>query len=524
MDQDNEGKPLDSLTEEEKGELDESLGPKIGPKPLANKEQHEIEEMAIGGEKPKPSAKPDEPKPPRPAPKPAPRPKPPVSAKPVKEKPKAWLPTPAKPPPRMKEAPVSAKKEELIAQRPKRTILGYLGYTVLGIVVLLVLIGGLSYADTQGWLPIGINKLCQNIGLEGGCLSFFGRPSASPSKEVAEIRQVFQSTTSHQFEATFTITLPAKVISDAIDQSQAAETETAIESRFITLGGRASGSSKGSGSETEIVLEGQKIQSQLWQEFIEKPIKVKQQESSLFLSANGLKFDGWVEVLESDFLSYLDFLTVTSGGIVDIKSEEVDSEMSKYILTVDPSSLTLEELGQISSIEVAVYATNDDHLPQEIDLNLQLSQGSIEIAKRYASFNAVQDGLTEPITAKRQLNTSRMIDLVKGLQSTVKERDRQRKEDLAQIQSALEAYQQAKGKYPTSAGLEQIDRAESTAAQGLVPDYISTIPGEPLTDRYYYGYKSDDGSKYFLVCVIESESDPDTVQAYGYNLYYLRSQ
>lgn len=68
-------------------------------------------------------------------------------------------------------------------------------------------------------------------------------------------------------------------------------------------------------------------------------------------------------------------------------------------------------------------------------------------------------------------------------------RDAQRKADLRKIQTALEAFYQDNGEYPT-----QGVAAEPTVLDVLVPDYIAEIPREPNDDgTYYHRYNYDNG-------------------------------
>jgi len=525
QEQEDERKRLDSLSEEEKSELDKSLGPKVGPKPLSAKEQQKIEEMALEGEKPE--AKPVRPAPapapvPTPKPKPESKPAPPPAPKPVPKKapapatgPKPWLPKPVRPAPTQADnKPIPAGEKEVVVGKSRLTILGKIGYGLLILIVAVIILAGLSYVDAKGWLPLGINRVCQNFGLSEGCLSFLIGKSASPSKEVATIRQRFQATTSHKFEVEFKISLPVR---ESEDQAKAAE-----GGQLLTLNGRVAGVSRSNDCRAEATLEDQSSQNQLWQDLVSKPIKVRFGDQ-LFLKSEALASGSWLKVAEADLLSYFDFLTISSGGIDNIQREKAGSGLTKYILTFNSPELDLGDWGKATAIEITIYASDQEKLPQEVDLKIQLAKGVIEIAKHYTAYNSVEAEPAEKITAERQFTLKQLASLIQARQLTVQERDKQRKEDLSQIQAALEAYHQARGRYPVSEGFDKIDRAESVVAQALVPDYLSAMPYDPLADRNYYGYQSVSGSKYTLTCIAENRRDPQAKKAGDIYLYYLRS-
>jgi len=621
MEPDNQNKNLDSLTDQEKNELNQSLGPSVGPKPLSNEEQHEIEEMAIGGEKPEPKPtpgllppKPTSTSPPAPAPTPPPQPqgsispppkeKPqafsrPVVPKPEPEskpsfqptrrpvpkpvplkdkKPKSWLPTPVRPSQRITAKEVgsgsvpaqSAPKQDVVMSK-KRPVFSALGYALIGLVVLIILFFGLAYVDAAGILPTGINNVCKSFGMSNGCLSFLGSAGGSPTNQITSIRKAFESTTSHQFETTFTIALTGK--STAIEQptvegakiAQSTEqqptgkeldqltkeelgsddttntTDTTTKEKQSTteqstkateqttttdlenvITGTASGTSSSNGVDASINLDDGSNTEKTWQDLTNSPIQIIKTDQ-LLLNSAGLMFNGWIDVIETDYLSYLDFLTLTSAGIENLQKEAVSPELDKFTMSVPVSSLTLSGIGDLTAADITLYASTSDNLPQEIDFKLTLSTGSIEINKKYTSFNDVQE-MPESVNAKREITSTQLIELINGLQKTIKQRDTDRKADLAQIQSAIEAHKQEKGDYPTSNGVDEIDRANSTVSQLLVPSFITSIPSEVLTDRYYYGYISANGKDYTLSCVMENSKDSDAKKAGSIYLYSLGSQ
>ncbi len=101
-------------------------------------------------------------------------------------------------------------------------------------------------------------------------------------------------------------------------------------------------------------------------------------------------------------------------------------------------------------------------------------------------------------------------------------RDSQRKTDLRAIETALRSYFEAKGKYPNTSGKVIQTRTEGNILlKTLVPTYLSLLPVDPWTDKYYYGYKSD-GSSYELTAVLGNNSDVEGTMTGGLNLFIIR--
>ena len=84
------------------------------------------------------------------------------------------------------------------------------------------------------------------------------------------------------------------------------------------------------------------------------------------------------------------------------------------------------------------------------------------------------------------------ISLVSLQGSRLVARDGQRKTELEQIRSALEIYRTDNGSYPTD-------------WDDLVPDYMGSLPEDPLPNSYDYEYSSD-GVTYTICAHLEAES------------------
>lgn len=91
--------------------------------------------------------------------------------------------------------------------------------------------------------------------------------------------------------------------------------------------------------------------------------------------------------------------------------------------------------------------------------------------------------------------------------ATKRARDASRQKDLSNLKTALELYSQDNGNYPVSSGTYGPD------LNGLVPDYIKTIPNDPRGDAWEsYEYETDAGGDNFvLTAVLEYKSAKATL-------------
>ena len=110
-------------------------------------------------------------------------------------------------------------------------------------------------------------------------------------------------------------------------------------------------------------------------------------------------------------------------------------------------------------------------------------------------------------------------------QARAKARDARRLQDLRTFQTVLELYYNDNQHYPIweAGGGFQDQAASSTIAAALVPDYLSSLPKDPLIKKYVYYYKSDStGSLYKGIAYLETEGakqeyaakDGDTASKY----------
>jgi len=110
------------------------------------------------------------------------------------------------------------------------------------------------------------------------------------------------------------------------------------------------------------------------------------------------------------------------------------------------------------------------------------------------------------------------ITLINPLEQFKKSRDTQRKQDLRQIQIALEAYSADTNRYPNEDGGQISDAAWGD--QWL--PYIAKVPKDPLSTQNYM-YESDDGRSYRLHAKLENCKDPQIIGDCAYFNYQVTS-
>ncbi len=513
MEQEPSKKSLDSLTDKEKEELDQSLGSDVEPEELTQAEQEELEEMALEGDNSKNNkaessfprkAEPEQKKPKEKSSRSGRHPA--ISSSP-QDQPKPWRPEPVKVNQQESQDQSESKKDFNYPDRrgSGESVWRYLGLAGATILAVMIIFFGLAYVDAKGYLNLGVNQICTSFGMEGGCLPF-AQEDANPIDDLVEIRQAYQSTNSHKFEAQYSISYPGQEGGDSLS----------------TISGSARGSVNSQGADLLISLDSDEANSNtIYSDFASELISAKMREDRLALESSKFFFeDNLVEIVEDDFISSFQLLSLTSGGLNSV-SKDSQGELDKYEIVLDGSSIVDDSLGQASSLKVTIYSSVESNLPQELDFEGTFSKGELTFKKRYTEYNSVES-LEGEIEASDKVSSLSMLDLVVNMKKTTKTRDEMRKEDLAQIQSALESYYQDNESYPQAEELDQIDRTGSLVADKLIPDSITQIPQDPLFDRHFYGYTSD-GESYTLSCVIENENDKEAEQINGIYLYRLTS-
>lgn len=90
-----------------------------------------------------------------------------------------------------------------------------------------------------------------------------------------------------------------------------------------------------------------------------------------------------------------------------------------------------------------------------------------------------------------------------------KANDSRRKSDLAEIQKALETYNQDNnGKYPSSSADYKIVYNSNTVSWGskLLAPYMTTLPKDPVPTRNYVYYSN--GQSYWIYASLQRSNDP----------------
>lgn len=102
---------------------------------------------------------------------------------------------------------------------------------------------------------------------------------------------------------------------------------------------------------------------------------------------------------------------------------------------------------------------------------------------------------------------------------TAKENDQTRKSDLKNIKDALKKYYQANQNYPTASSTQKTSDANN-ALTVLVSADIASLPLDPLSPTYYYGYISD-GKTFEITARMEDITDPLAIKVND-NLYIYK--
>ncbi len=90
-----------------------------------------------------------------------------------------------------------------------------------------------------------------------------------------------------------------------------------------------------------------------------------------------------------------------------------------------------------------------------------------------------------------------------------KANDAKRKEDLVQVQRAMEQYYQDFGQYPKNSGPLIVDFKGNLLSWGSSwQPYINVLPKDPKPSNTYVYYVSADHQSYWLYASLERNSDP----------------
>ena len=90
--------------------------------------------------------------------------------------------------------------------------------------------------------------------------------------------------------------------------------------------------------------------------------------------------------------------------------------------------------------------------------------------------------------------------------TTREERNVRRLSDLRKISQALDRYYNDHATYPEAVVASELNLSGNPVEQALVPVYLDTLPVDPMSETYYYGYRSF-GQQFELTGVIENEDE-----------------
>ena len=168
------------------------------------------------------------------------------------------------------------------------------------------------------------------------------------------------------------------------------------------------------------------------------------------------------------------------------------------------------------SVNVEFWSGTKDHLIHQIKLTIipavESAVTRISLDLLISGYGDAISGYTIPSNSKTYSGNS---------DSTVATRDQTRKADLKTISDALASYFKTKNAYPIAKNSEKISATSGTLYSALVPTYTKSLPVDPMSGTYYYGYKSD-GKTYELSAVLESSDDKDGTIIGSKNIYFIK--
>lgn len=125
-----------------------------------------------------------------------------------------------------------------------------------------------------------------------------------------------------------------------------------------------------------------------------------------------------------------------------------------------------------------------------------------------------------PSTTSTSVTQTTTSDSAATIEPEAKQRDLQRKADLALIQSALAVYKEKQGAYPGTAGRVKLSDPTNPASVALVPIFLASMPKDPQDPSYSYQYQSD-GQTYSVTSIIEDTLDPQAKSGGSFYFYEL---
>ena len=137
----------------------------------------------------------------------------------------------------------------------------------------------------------------------------------------------------------------------------------------------------------------------------------------------------------------------------------------------------------------------------------------------YSIFFAKPKTVETPVGESVSISSPTANDSISQTAITQFALDEQRKTDLMQIQQALISYAASNGSmYPVSSELVNLNSPGNLLEKELVPNYLSRLPADPDTAKFY-AYKSSDGKTFSLTAVLENVSDSSAQVQGGKAIY-----
>lgn len=192
----------------------------------------------------------------------------------------------------------------------------------------------------------------------------------------------------------------------------------------------------------------------------------------------------------------------------------IDSE-GKAVATIAASNnykVTIQSDNSKFNISKASLNTDKDQRPIKLTVNGTLSINSdlvpIEINYYYYNFDSnpkieiPAESEIQTVDLNKFLTSQGFYGTVNNSEEEKNARDKTRQTDLQKIVTAAESYKSQNGSYPVTTRIEKTNE-EGALKQALVPDFIQSLPKDPLDPTYWYGYNSD-GFSLQITAIVES--------------------
>jgi len=179
----------------------------------------------------------------------------------------------------------------------------------------------------------------------------------------------------------------------------------------------------------------------------------------------------------------------------------------------------------VSYQSIKFYLGKRDHLIYKLEVSANNSLEDLSLGNKLViNFKDIGSNIQITLPSSEEIIEKDWKEVKSAfISDSSQERDKQRKADLKKIQDALLAYKVQNGNYPSTLGLVEKTKDEtSNLKNALVPKFIDSLPLDPMTDKYYYGYKSVDGSSCEITSILEVKTDPEGEEIGSYWIYKIK--